>query len=795
MPAIPTDAEQRAYATMQARMVALLVRFNEPLYRRRYGAQTGYAPDEGPEELRDERELAVLFALRDWLFDDLLPRIVRRLSFETPRSRAIEAPPTRGRIDWERTLDASWAERPGEPPLLLHTRLRTRDFATPENILTVVTLLECAQDVRRLLASDRIVSGDRALRHPLNEIVARCERELSFPQFAAIRSQAAQIVADPDASLAHEALVEERGARGGGAYADLVAWRRERRGLRLLRRTAGEPDTRTVGADPRRDNMLYQLWIFYELAEVLAGQDALIAIEGNRALEFRWGAEQHRYRLSHNIAIAAPIGAWRYDAASWKVPGERPDFYLERRDPPPSQVPASGDPIWRSPGVVWDAKYYRERDAYGVPSLPVKRMIADLALSGETDGTLLFAFLRAAEQPRADEQPLPDASEASPARFSPPPIPYAPVVTLSPIPGRDQTIAPEVAVRVAALQPHQPSQAIAATLVALLDAAHRRLLARNAAPPACHGIFLDTLSVGATALTDRWGAALGEDGALDPRDLLICPKPHIGPWRVDLVSRAKHCCKDATLCQIVGLAGAQVPVRPPRDIDDLLGEIDRIISAGPPETMTDELALHIGERIQQLTRSYASFAKIDLAYYKQRVRDLNMDQTFDLLGPIEQESLALAEFLKEQLDRIKANDFSAPAIHLGSVLEIEVKKRVFDQLNLVGDNGKPLMKTLGTLGWLRNNPTHPSGNWAVVSAYVGARWNSYPDPDDPQRAISFEQFIERAVIRIGQLRNIAAHTSPLPRKEYTELQSLLFHGGKLGYGALNTLLRGWTEPE
>jgi hypothetical protein len=84
-------------------------------------------------------------------------------------------------------------------------------------------------------------------------------------------------------------------------------------------------------------------------------------------------------------------------------------------------------------------------------------------------------------------------------------------------------------------------------------------------------------------------------------------------------------------------------------------------------------------------------------------------------------------------------------------------------------------------------------HWKRIQAYVAEHWNERLDPDDPDRVIRFDDLITKAVTRISQLRNTAAHTNPLPRREYTELQTLIFQGGKLGYSALNALLLGWHE--
>ncbi|HMP43090.1 MAG TPA: hypothetical protein PKA05_22135, partial [Roseiflexaceae bacterium] len=228
-----TPPEIDAYAQMQARLVSLLLRHDEQRFAEYYALQGGYGA-ERDTALDTYRELGVLFMLRDELFEHILPRIVRRLSFEAPRATLIETPPPRGRVDWERTFNATWAERPGEPPLMLHTRRRRRHFATPENLLAVATLLEYSTDVHRLLWGEYAAVGAQSLRHPLGAIVDRCERELAFPQFAGIRSMA-QVVCEHGNVVELEAQVAERLIPGGNsAYEELLAWRPRYRSLHLL---------------------------------------------------------------------------------------------------------------------------------------------------------------------------------------------------------------------------------------------------------------------------------------------------------------------------------------------------------------------------------------------------------------------------------------------------------------------------------------------------------------------------------------------------------------------------------
>ncbi|KPV54245.1 hypothetical protein SE17_04960, partial [Kouleothrix aurantiaca] len=182
--------------------------------------------------------------------------------------------------------------------------------------------------------------------------------------------------------------------------------------------------------------------------------------------------------------------------------------------------------------------------------------------------------------------------------------------------------------------------------------------------------------------------------------------------------------------------------------------------------------------------------RIDVYYH--RLRDLGLE-VFDLLGTAERESLGLAVFLLEQLDSIGASDYSAPAIHFSSVMEIEVQRRIFACPTLTGEIARSRSQTLGKLPWMQREPEQTEGNWERLQLYVAEHWNDQIDPDDSNHRVSFERFVSKALNRISQLRNQAAHTHPVSRKEYGDLQRLMLQGGQLGYGALNALLLAWRD--
>ncbi len=320
-------------------------------------------------------------------------------------------------------------------------------------------------------------------------------------------------------------------------------------------------------------------------------------------------------------------------------------------------------------------------------------------------------------------------------------------------------------------------------LAAVLEEAHQAL--RTQVPVACHGVFVDALSA-----TER-AALVGGDGVLltETSDILVCPKPHVGPWRADLVSRARHCCQDARLCHIITQPGARPPVRPPRSAEDLLHELQHLFEGGTLDELDDATVGAVARRIEGLTRRFAEISGVyrRIEVYYHRLRDMGLERSFDQLRPAEQESLALAVFLVEQLDSVGARDYSAPAIHVSSVLEVELGKRV-ESIPGLSDGAIPGgHATLGTLTGIRRK--RPD-DWARITGYISGRWRGAVDPDNLGAQITFDAFVD-AVWDIRHTRNQAAHTNPVPREAYSRLFRNVCQAGPLRIGALNVVLMAW----
>jgi len=315
MAAINQYAERDAFLWMQGRLIELLLRHETPRFDKTFAERIAEGLDD--PRLRRYRELAVVFYLRDELFNSILPRIKRRLSFVAPRQRRTESLPARGRIDWPRTMEASFRTLPGEPPVQVQTRQRRRHFATPENLFTVAILLEYQATAQRFLDSEMAHDYAQALRHPLHGIVHACGRELVFPQFASLVPEASaiveqrtrQLIADLEAQVADNLLPGRN-----SAYNDLLVWREKLVTLHLLERRSELAVQTMLGADPEEADYLYQIWLFYEIADLLQRRGRLLAWNpDDPAVTYTWGAadDQREYRLRHDRIIRHHRGVGR----------------------------------------------------------------------------------------------------------------------------------------------------------------------------------------------------------------------------------------------------------------------------------------------------------------------------------------------------------------------------------------------------------------------------------------------------------------------------------------------------
>jgi hypothetical protein len=95
-----------------------------------------------------------LLLLKDELLGDILPRIRRQFSSQNNHLATQEEPPTRGEIDWSRTITRTLNETPDLPPLRFDTNQQQRSLLTAENIFVVAILLKYQQAIQDILKKD-----------------------------------------------------------------------------------------------------------------------------------------------------------------------------------------------------------------------------------------------------------------------------------------------------------------------------------------------------------------------------------------------------------------------------------------------------------------------------------------------------------------------------------------------------------------------------------------------------------------------------------------------------------------
>lgn len=777
------------FELLQTRLITLLLRYDQHSFSHLFGIHTDFEHEPDDPALKPYRDLAVLLYLRDKLFEHILPRIVGHLSFNAPRTLVIEDSPSQGSIDWERTLAATWDERPDEAPLHLYTRQRQRNFATPENLLTVATLLEYHDHVQHLLWHRQDVPGINALHQSLTEIVERCERELAFPQFAGLRQDAQSIIEGSTTETIDtlEARVQLLPA-SSSAYAELLTWRQRLHSLHLLRPEPSQQAGEVLGGDPQQRDYLYHSWLFYELADMLSEQgylDHLATTPEPMRLRFRWGtADQERvYELRYQQPVPDPLTGWSATTHAANGTGSYPGFYLWRVVPPVHQIVHNGQRFWREPGMLWEAHYHDDHASSGSSSPPVKQMVADLSMLGERYGAFIYAEASAEHAVRDEEHA--GAEDVVPG--------HGLVTRLTSQP-------PWQEIAVWHIQPDQPAVAghLHRVLTALLNDAHTRLGQPDI--PRCHGVFLASLGTTAhgvlASAADLVQRSVTRSAPLD--DLLICPKPHINPWRVDIVSLQHDCCTNPAICHIMHLPAAQKPQRL-TTLSDIVSAFYPSQSIRKSEASEDDPDDYVAQvaTSQVLTnvKYYVQLLQPDIERYHRWVRDrLELGDLFEttlLLTDTQREALALGRFLWEQVEQIGALNFAGPALLFCGVLEELTRATIYTCCPELHDRfGKPLMKGLGALG---RSKDFGGKNWIILkqSIVFTGRWKKRIAR---RQTLTFSLWINH-IKTINYIRNRAAHQAYVSADDFEKLAGLYFGNLQYGFGVFNGLLLAWRAPE
>ena len=271
--------------------------------------------------------------------------------------------------------------------------------------------------------------------------------------------------------------------------------------------------------------------------------------------------------------------------------------------------------------------------------------------------------------------------------------------------------------------------------------------------------------------------------------MLVCPKPHVAPWRVDLVSLTHDCCANSALCHIKGLAGAHKPQRLTA-LNEIASALQQLEPAGDDEALVNAAQ----QQALIITRRYAQLLQPTIANYKQWIRErLAIDELFEtttLLSDQQRETLALARFLWEQIDHIRASNFAGPTLLFSGVLEEVTRATIYGVCpNLYDYKGKRLMQSLGTLG---KSKGYGGDNWRVLERDI-AHSGWWDEQVTAHQRYPFWRWID-AISTITDIRNKAAHEAQADLGTFATLIELYFGNARTGVGVLNGILLAWRRP-
>ena len=721
---------------LQRRVLRLLLQHGEPLFRRQFHLFFAESTLPPIPLLQQYDRFMKLRTLGGELLNDILPRVRRQLSLKTSHDRLREEAPTRGEIDWPRTLERNTSQQPGLPPLQFETRLRQRTMNTPENVLVVAILLAYRQELQRALAEqfeDESFSAHE--RQALVSADEQAERELAAAYARALMKQALQIDID---ELAQQVAAHLR--PGPSPYRALLFWWQRFNSFHVGRASGKY----TIALVSRRDNekttaWLYELWIALELLHLLHQEEAIQAQDIHIATDilqytFSWG--KRRFRLLYNRQIDTSTSFepdWEYG------PATRPDYTIEREEP--LEIRHVGQLIWREPPVVLDAKYYLEGSDPTNTHGPVKKLLGDMTLLDAQVGALFFPQL-----------PEPEGAQQ--------------ITRTIRRTGKQYASGETRQVHLLRLEPQMPLADLQTRLRAILDLATEHLPARPM--PVCLGMALDSDTINAS---DKNSSA----------QMILCPKPHIGHGIFDLVNVETDCLKNPRLCHVMGQ-----PIVPPFVLrvitqeqleqqsrtlrtrsNELLQDAEQAGDEARAELIRAHIFTGIGRAVEQYVSLFGNTKPIEEKfggwifgrYWQQDKRSLAANT---------RRSLVSGEHIWQNYSATNTlQDWAAPAIQYCRALEFELKRRLYDPCP--HDYGYlPGGFTLGTVTYAFKKHDKEESAHKIWQTFTELVKKSHSNPDE------FEKITERIYREnIREKRNILADGGIITKETATTLHDVV----------------------
>lgn len=772
------------------RLVRLLLRHDRQTFRRQFRVFWAHTPRSQPPALAAYDRFVRLIVLADDLLDDIVPRIMRQRSFQTPDTHDTEDIPRRGQVDWERTMTRTLLERPDPTAYQFVTRRRTHTFDTPANDLLIAVL--AAYRAALLRAQTQPLSPGVPLttdeQRELAQIADRLHYELSHLQgqkgHTGHDTLSSPTGTTPEAydetdgtdlnctTLADE--VEQQLAPGANPYRDLIAWWHQFRQLQLHRPT---PDTHqhhpapvlspgdTNDTNHATLSHLYSLWFVFELVDLLHEQHALVQAQsepGRVTMTFRW---------------AGRVFCFVYRHMSDTAPGAVPNPHahttgLFSRDTPHHLTTPTGETVWCEPGVVLTAIWHQTHtDTRPDTDDPVRRLLADLHTADAAQGICIVPALPA-------QQPPPTRIVPRVGRF------------LGNTPSDSEQ---QVWVLAPSEHPDTPHQHIAA----LLDQVVAWLPERP--PVQCHGMHQDSDTVNPHQNPARRCEACGTP-------LVVCDRPHIAPHSVGWVCPSCDCLHNPTRCHILCSNSSNSNNTP--DISHRLPPfVRRVLSLEALHTALHDLRQQFGQHtsphdesdtadqsrsdlfhaIGNLTDSYMGIVNPNTVQIEYVLREgffpglWHTDQSPHRLADEVCQMLISGDYVRSRFQHTSVKDWAACAVQYVRALEYEMRRRLYMPCknHLHNRHGQPMgYFCFGMPGAAyRGRDEQPAGhnrhNWEVFCTQVVA-----PSATDEATFAALIQDIET----VRPLRNSVAHTASVDSQLAEQLRVLVV--GSIGQPGL-----------
>jgi hypothetical protein len=271
-----------------------------------------------PDRLSD---LNRLFELYIEFFTVIYPNVNRRLRFDV-YSQELDSEILRGRVLWSKTIRRCINQGGQTYPLTFTTLVQKYGFETPENILTILSVLKLKQDALFLMMYDFKDPLTREELAMLSKIADGCDIILKTTLLKELIPLASKYVTVDLAdsrilNLEAQSYTRLRGEqRETNPYLQLLQWIQRYRELNLRSVSINK----TNFPIDRRQNLdtMFEVWVLFEFLDYLTTYEgAVVTIE----------SFPRRFTISiHGVVLTL---FYEKEYSGWAI-NARPDFSLEK---------------------------------------------------------------------------------------------------------------------------------------------------------------------------------------------------------------------------------------------------------------------------------------------------------------------------------------------------------------------------------------------------------------------------------------------------------------------------------